>query len=226
MLWNALGANAEPVAYNSFRDIPHLVTGKGPEFRMRPSNNDHEDESNGEWSRLMIAAQAGDKSAYAALLQKAVPFIRAVVGRQHRAPDRLDDVVQDVLLTLHRVRHTYDPSRPFTHWLATIARRRSIDMLRRQGHRTENEVSDDRAYETFADPRANRDMEVGHRTAGLASAIAALPEGQREAVTLLKVQEMSLQEASRASGKSVAALKVNVHRAIKALRARLTGERE
>jgi RNA polymerase sigma factor (sigma-70 family) len=176
------------------------------------------------WSQLMAAAQAGDRRAYERLLRETVPFIRSVVAHQHRRPDRLEEVVQEVLLAVHRVRHTYDPSRPFRHWLAMIARRRSIDALRRRGRTEANEVSDELAYETFADPAANRELEVSAATEGLGEAIAGLSPPQREAIELLKLREMSLKEASRASGRSVAALKVNVHRAIKALRQRLQGE--
>ena len=176
------------------------------------------------WSRLMTAAQDGDRAAYDHLLREIVPFIGVLVRRQHRTNDRVEEVIQDVLLTVHRVRHTYDPSRPFKPWLSTIARRRSVDLLRRRGRRLLLEISDDRAYETFADPDANRAMEVYTTTEGLNEAIAGLPAQQREAVELLKLKELSLAEASKASGRSVAALKVNMHRAIKSLRARLTGE--
>jgi RNA polymerase sigma-70 factor (ECF subfamily) len=175
-----------------------------------------------DWSRLMRAAQDGDRAAYERLLRNVVPFIRAVVSYHHRA-DRIEDVVQDVLLTVHRVRHTYDPTRPFDAWLATIARRRSVDALRRRGRISAAETKDDIAYETFADPRANKETELTVQAPGLGAAIAALPEGQREAIELLKVRELSLREASQVSGKSIAALKVNVHRAIKTLRARLKG---
>lgn len=197
---------------------------------MRPAATDHDRASDTErdraWSRKMAAAQDGDRAAYDQLLREIVPFIRAVVSAQHRQPDRIADAVQDVLLTVHRVRHTYDPARPFRPWLAAIARRRSIDLLRRRGRRDALEVSDEIAYETFADPAANKEIETAQHTAGLSGAIAALPPSQREAVELLKLKEMSLAEASRASGKSMTALKVNVHRAIKALRAQLTGERK
>lgn len=176
-----------------------------------------------EWSEWMAAAQRGDRAAYERLLREILPFLRALAARRHRAPDRIEDVVQDVLLTVHRVRHTYDPARPFSHWLAAIARRRSIDALRRRGRTESAEVSDTLAYETFADPRAKREMEARDRAAELGPAIASLPPGQREALELLKLRELSLAEASRASGKSIASLKVSVHRAIRALRARLTG---
>lgn len=171
----------------------------------------------------MEAAQNGDRAAYERLLRETAPFVRAIVARQHTR-DRIEDVLQDVLLAVHRVRHTYDPARPFEAWLATIARRRSIDALRRYGRTSAVEAKDDIAYETFADPEANRDSDRFEQTDGLGDAIASLPDGQREAIELLKVRELSLREAAQVSGKSIAALKVNVHRAIKTLRERLGGD--
>ena len=186
--------------------------------------DDHDLARDEDWSRLMAAAQAGDRAAYERLLREVLPLVRAIARRWHKSPDRAEDVVQDVLLTLHRVRHTYDPTRPFSHWLATLAKRRAIDALRRRGRSDAVEIFDEHAYETFADPHANKGMEVRDQTQGLGAAIAGLSEGQREAVELLKLRELSLIEASAVSGKSISALKVNVHRAIKALRAQLKGE--
>lgn len=175
------------------------------------------------WSQLMADAQNGDRSAYELLLSEIVPFVRAIVARQHRTSDAIDDVVQDVLLTLHRARHTYEPGRPFQAWLGAIARHRSIDALRHRVRRNAQETSDVAAYETFADPAANRDIEASDAAAVLGSALAALTARQRQAIELVKIKEMSLAEASKASGQSVAALKVNIHRGIRTLRMRLVG---
>ena len=86
-------------------------------------------------SAQMAAAQAGDRAAYEALLRDCVPLIRAVALRQGVGADHVEDVVQDVLLTVHRARQTYDPGRSFNGWLRTIAERRAIDLLRRIGRR-------------------------------------------------------------------------------------------
>ena len=179
---------------------------------------------NAEWSRLMRAAQDGDRAAYERLLRDILPFIRAIAGRWHSRRDRAEDVVQDILLTVHRVRHTYDPARPFSHWLATIAKRRAIDALRRRGRTEKFEIADEDAYVTFADPAANTEAASRAQSSGLGAAISSLPEGQREALELVKLREMSLAEAAKLSGKSIGALKVNVHRAIKSLRAQMKGE--
>lgn len=176
------------------------------------------------WSKLMVAAQGGDGSAYARLLREATPLVRAMARRRFRNEDLVEDVVQDVLLSLHRVRHTYDPARPFKPWLAAIASRRIVDVIRRRTRLAAHETCDDLAYETFADPTSNKDVEAGAAAQEIAQALEGLPAGQREALELLKLKEMSLIEASAASGQSVAGLKVAVHRAIKTLKARLGGQ--
>jgi RNA polymerase sigma-70 factor, ECF subfamily len=176
------------------------------------------------WSELMAAAQQGDGRAYDQLLREIVPFIRAIAMRQHGARDRADEVVQEVLLTVHRVRHTYDPARPFRRWLAAIARRRSIDALRCRCRYAGVELNGDSvglAYESYADPATHR-LDEAHANADcLGKAISSLPALQREAVELLKLRELSLAEASRLTGRSIEALKVNVHRALKSLRKQL-----
>jgi len=182
--------------------------------------DDHDLLRDRRWSQLMEAAQRGDRAAYEQLLREILPLVRAIALRRHRARDRAEDVVQDILLTLHRVRHTYDPARPFTHWLATLAHRRTIDALRRRGRTERQEIADARAYETFADPSANKDMTAFDAGDGLKAAMTALSDGQRQA----KLKERTLAEAARATGRSVSALKVNVHRAMKTLRAQLKGE--
>ena len=101
-------------------------------------------------------------------------------------------------------------------WLVAIANRRIIDRLRRHTRQKSREIELSAEHETFADLPANLDVDIGR--AALAGAIDKLPPDQREAIRMLKLNEMSLKEASQASGRSVAALKVATHRAIKNLR--------
>jgi len=177
-----------------------------------------------DWSILMARAQDGDANAYRRLLENITPYLRAHAARCHRNPSDVEDAVQDILLTLHAVRRTYDPARPFGPWLTAIARRRLIDRLRRQGRRRAFETEFEPTYETLADPPANLgDMANIHE---IAAAIDRLPSRQREAVQLTKIEGLSLKEASAASGMSVAALKVATHRAIQRLRGFLSGGSE
>lgn len=186
---------------------------------------DAEDET-GEWSRLMAAAQAGDGRSYAALLRGVTPLLRRAAQRRWSGvgADHVEDVVQDTLLTLHAVRHTYDASRPFMPWLMAILRHRQADSARRNARRSAREVAVANFEETFAGVPANRGEEEPADRDALRKAIAGLPAGQRRAVELLKVKEMSLKEASAATGMSVTALKVAMHRALKSLRAALGGD--
>jgi RNA polymerase sigma-70 factor (ECF subfamily) len=175
-----------------------------------------------DWSRLMAAAQDGDRAAYRALLEGVTPYVRALASRCFRDTGDIEDAVQDVLLTLHAVRHAYDPARPFGPWLVAIANRRIIDRLRRQTRARSREIEFTAAHETFAGDAANFEQDGGTAdAAALHAAIAALPPEQQQAVRLIKLQEMSLHEAAQTSGKSISALKVAVHRAIKSLRKRL-----
>jgi len=167
----------------------------------------------------MSAAQAGERAAYERLLREVTPLIRSIVRRYCSNRADIEEMVQDTLLTVHRVRHTYDPSRPFGPWLAAIASRRSIDALRRRIRVTRNETPEDGTYETFSDAAANNELEAVRSTEEVGELLRRLPARQREALEALKLKEMSLKEASVSSGQSVAALKVNAHRALKALRA-------
>ena len=91
------------------------------------------DQSPETWNRLMAAAQSGDRWSYARLLREIVPTVRLIARHHHDTPDRVEAVVQDVLTTLHRIRHTYDPGRPFANWLNAISHRRSVDAVRQKG---------------------------------------------------------------------------------------------
>jgi len=173
----------------------------------------------------MAAAQAGDRFAYERVLADSVALIRNV-ARHHRVPiDALDDVVQETLLTVHRVRHTYDPARSYDAWLAAIAGRRAIDMLRGHGRRQRRETHDDVALDQLAArDDASAESERAQEASRLRAAIAGLPPGQREAVEQMGLKEHSLAEAASATGRNAGALKVNLHRALKALRGRLHGD--
>lgn len=169
------------------------------------------------WEALLAAAQRGDADTYRRFLNAILPFVRAIARRRCWSEDMIEDVVQDVLLTVHRVRHTYQPGRPVEPWLAAIVVRRSIDANRKRGRIGRQEVFNELAYETFADPAANEPLDADAPRV-LARMTEGLPHGQKEAIVLVKIKEMTLAEASVASGQSIASLKVNVHRAMKKLR--------
>jgi len=168
---------------------------------------------------LMAAAQLGDQANYTRLLCEVTPILRrlARLGWPMGSPADIEDVVQDTLLTLHLIRHTYDPTRPFMPWLMAILRRRLVDGVRRRSRTDRKELVIGALDVTFAVEPTNDTYETPVDTETLGKAIASLPQGQRQAIELLKQREMSLKEASAATGMSIAALKVATHRALKRL---------
>jgi RNA polymerase sigma-70 factor (ECF subfamily) len=175
----------------------------------------------------MAAAQAGDSTAYERLLRDCVPLIKSVARRQGVIGDRIEDVVQDVLLTIHRARQTYDPGRSFTAWLRVIAERRAIDLLRQTGRQGAREVHAPLAFESYpdesSDPTSGLDRADG--AGKISQALAGLPARQREAVQYLVLEEQSLADAAALTRRSKGSLKVNLHRALKALRGRIEREK-
>lgn len=178
-----------------------------------------------EWSALMAAAQMGDRRAYERLLRGCTPLIRRVVRHQGVQTDRADDVIQEVLLTIHRARQTYDPARSFSAWLCAIAQRRAIDALRRRGRQDRREIFAPLDYDNHPDASADRqhDATASMREQTVRAALDQLPEGQREAIEILALRQLSLDQASMLTGKTKGALKVNMHRALKTLRDRFGG---
>lgn len=174
-----------------------------------------------QWPLLMSRAQDGDKDAYAQLLKGITPWLRSLAYKAGIERADMEDAVHDILLTMHSVRHTYDQNRPFAPWLAAIARHRLIDRLRKSGRTLAREIPFEEEHETISMDESNG-LEERESARQLQAAMTHLSDGQRQAVELLKLKEMSLKEASLHSGQSEQALKVSVHRAIKRLRTLLT----
>jgi RNA polymerase sigma-70 factor, ECF subfamily len=171
---------------------------------------------------LMVCAQQGDQRAYEDLLHLLAQEARRFIGRRVGWADWAEDVVQEALLTVHRARRTYDPARPFAPWFYAILHSRLIDMLRSRRRVTTHEVTDEAAL--AAQPAAatpgNGRSDVSEV---LARAVAALPRAQREVISLMKYEELSVREVALRLGMSESAVKTTAHRGYKALRATVGG---
>jgi RNA polymerase sigma-70 factor (ECF subfamily) len=177
------------------------------------------------WSRLMAAAQAGDRRAYEDLLRECLPLLRQICRARLRDATEAEDAVQDTLLTIHRARASYDASRPFRPWLVAITERRALDRIRARGRRSGREAALDLAAD-LPTPEGSADaaLDAVRAAAKLRDAVQDLPQSQRTALGLTKLQDLTLQEASARSGMSIGAIKVATHRAVQTLRRRLTGQ--
>ena len=172
---------------------------------------DREDELRNQFVRGL----AGDAAAYHRFLLDLSRFLRAYLrGRLSRAPDEVEDLVQETLLAVHNQRHTYDPALPLTAWVHAIARYKMIDLLRRRaGHEALHEpLEEDTLFAASDDAArdARRDIAV---------LLQRLPDRHRLPIQHVKIDGMSVAEAARVTGMSESAVKVGIHRGLKALAA-------
>jgi RNA polymerase sigma-70 factor (ECF subfamily) len=169
---------------------------------------------------LWLRAQAGDEAAYREALHRIAARLRGYLRRRMQAvPDDVEDLVQETLLALHLQRGTYDPALPVSAWVLAIARHKLVDLWRRRGrqealHDPIDDVDEAELAAPLADGGSQRD---------LAQLLGALPEAQRRAIVLTKIEGLSVTEASQRTGASESAIKVQVHRGLKRLAALVKG---
>jgi RNA polymerase sigma-70 factor (ECF subfamily) len=184
----------------------------------------------------MAAAQKGDAGAYERLLTSILSPLRAFVRRRGVDASEVEDVVQEILLLIHRARHTWRADRPFDPWMWAIARNASTDALRRRSReRSHRDLAGDRLdpHATEIEQRvapgprdAEEQLIARELTPTLAAALSRLPAAQRQAVELLYLDQLSVAEAAARAGVSPSALKVRAHRGSRALREALRAEGE
>ena len=166
--------------------------------------------------RLLLRGLAGDASAYHAFLQELSAHLRAFLRKRlARLPDEVEDLVQETLLAAHNQRHTYDPGQPLTAWVHAIAKYKLIDALRRRSRRDVLNDPLDEVSEVFS----SADADAAEARRDLGKLLARLPERQRLPIVHMKLEGLSVAEAARATGMSESAVKVGVHRGLKALAA-------
>lgn len=164
------------------------------------------------WAQWMARAQNGDQEAYRQLMGELGEAIEAYVKSRFGRLNFLEDCVQECLLAVHSVRHTYDPARPFRPWLFTVVRHRTIDLLRSQDART-------KAYENLFE-QMNLDQQQSlepAETLGPAAILQQLKAPYREALVLTKFAGYTISEAAERAGVSENAMKSRVHRALHAV---------
>ena len=167
---------------------------------------------------LLLRGLDGDAAAYHAFLVRLGAHLRAFLARRLFGwPDEVEDLVQECLLAMHNNRHTYQPDQPLTAWAHAIARYKLIDLLRSKSTREAlHDPLDDEA-ELFA---------VSHNDAGdarrdLDRLLETLPDKQREPIRCVKLQGLSVAETARITGLSESAVKIGIHRGLKALARRV-----
>jgi RNA polymerase sigma-70 factor, ECF subfamily len=167
---------------------------------------------------LFIRALDGDAAAYHVFLQELARHVRALLRK--RLPnlrDDVEDLVQEVLLAIHKGRHTYRRDEPLTAWVHAILRYKLADFLRaRARHEALHDPLDD-LPELFAES----DIEPAEARRDLGKLLDQLPDRQKLPILHMKLAGRSVEETARATGLSEPAVKVGVHRGLKALALRI-----
>jgi len=169
---------------------------------------------------LMEKSQAGDEVAYKALLTEVATLARKYISRRLTATDAIDDVVQEILVSVHKAKPTYDPTRPFGPWLYAIAHFRLTDHVRQLYRNKSREVVCE-TTENLGQDDIDLDLLFKNDVDQL---LGTLPPKQRDVIRLLKIEELSVKEVAQKMGLSESDIKVSAHRGLKSLRQQLEGE--
>ncbi len=161
-----------------------------------------------------LAALAGDAAAYESCLRELAAMLRGYYRRRLASlPDEVEDLVQETLIAVHNQRHTYDPGQPLTAWVHAIAKYKYVDLLRRRAGRDAlNDPLDD-----DVDAFAASDHDAADAKRDLRKLLATLPDRHRRPIECVKIEGLSVAEAALRTGMSESAVKVGVHRGLKAL---------
>lgn len=163
---------------------------------------------------LWLCAQLGDETAYRQSLELIATRLRGFLRRRMQSlPDDVEDLVQETLLALHIQRASYDPTLPISAWVTAIARHKLVDLWRRRGRRDALHVVLDDVDESLLAVEADE----GTAQRDLMQLFMTLPEVQRQAIVMTKIEGLSVSEAAARSGASESAIKVQVHRGLKRL---------
>jgi RNA polymerase sigma-70 factor (ECF subfamily) len=160
----------------------------------------------------MVRFQQADPEAPGALIGALSPALMRFFRSQFAIREQADDLLQETWLRIHRVRHTYRPGEPVLPWVYAVARRVGIDAYRKTRRITAHECAMERLPEQAAPAVTPSSL------AEFDALMAALPETQREVLTMMKVGGLSLEEVARATSSTVGAVKQKAHRAYEKLR--------
>ena len=163
---------------------------------------------------MFLRGLEGEPAAYQAFLRKLSAHLRAFLRRRLFGwPDEVEDLVQECLLAMHNKRHTYQSDQPLTAWVYAIARYKLIDLLRSKSVREalHDPLEDDLAV--FAE--SSTDASDARRD--LAGLLETLPDRQRLPIEHVKLKGLSVTDAATLLGMSESAVKIGIHRGLKAL---------
>lgn len=166
---------------------------------------------------LFVHGLNGDVDAYQDFLKRLAAHLRAFLRRRlYGWPDDVEDLVQECLLAVHNQRQTYEADQPLTAWVQAIARYKVIDLLRVRARTSQLHDPWDDARDLFL----HSDDLAGQARHDLMVMLKTLPDRQRLPIVHVKLEGLSVVQTARLTGMSESAVKVGIHRGLRALSAR------
>jgi len=170
------------------------------------------------FAALMKQAQAGDQRAYTELLQETSRLLRPFLAKRLSFTNEVDDLLQEILISIHKARHTYDGNRPYKPWVYAIARFRLQDHLR--AHYSDQLHHADDLSE-IEETLQSDVTESAISYESISGEVEKLPEKQATILRMMHQEGYTAREVAEKIGMNESAVKVAAHRAYKVLRKKL-----
>jgi len=167
---------------------------------------------------LVRRSLSGDKMAYAQLLREVARLLRPFLARRLVVESEVDDLLQEILISIHKARHTYDGNRPYKPWVFAIAKFRLNDYLRLHYADQLRQAMDISELEDVL-PEYVTEPELNYES--ISGEIQRLPERQANILRLIHHEGYTAKEVAAKLGMTESAVKVAAHRAYKVLRGKL-----
>jgi|ERR1019366_1522842 RNA polymerase sigma-70 factor (ECF subfamily) len=166
----------------------------------------------------MRQSQNGDQRAYATLLQKTSSLLRPFLAKRLSFTNEVDDLLQEILISIHKARHTYDGNRPYKPWVYAIAKFRLQDFLRAHYSDQLRHAVD---FDDLEEILPETVTESGLSYESISAEVQKLPEKQASILQLMHQEGYTSKEVAEKMGMTESAVKVSAHRAYKVLRKKL-----
>jgi len=166
----------------------------------------------------MKQALSGDNRAYALLLGETSRLLKPFLSKRLSSGSDIDDLLQEILISVHKARHTYDGNRPYKPWVYAIAVFRLKDFLRiHYADQLHHAVELSEVEDYLLDPVT--ETVVSYES--ISGEVNKLPDKQATILRLMHHDGYTAKEIATKIGMNESAVKVAAHRAYKILKAKL-----
>lgn len=165
---------------------------------------------------LFLNSMKGDVRAYEQFLILSGGVVKNVLGKiggKSLSTEYLEDLHQEIILSIHQKKHTYQVDRPILPWIYAITRYRYIDFYRQK-----------KSLPSMVTLEDDLILEQATPSFGLEDLYEHLTSDQQKLIQLIKIEGASYNEAAKALEMSVPSVKISLHRLIKTLKKKVHHE--